>query len=133
MTTFVVNDERVNRFVTETNGMTGTTIHSSIGVERDGEIIGGVVYCDKTATNIFMHVASKKGSNWLSRAFLKLVFGWPFAMGVKRITALVPESNKHAVSFDERLGFKREALLPDIYPDGGLVVMAMRKEDCSHL
>jgi len=133
MTAFVVNDERVNRFVTESNGMTSTGVHSSIGVERDGEIIGGVIYCDKTATNIFMHVASRKGSNWLSRAFLKLVFGWPFALGVKRITALVPESNKHALDFDERLGFKREALLSDIYPEGGLVVMRMNKADCPYV
>ncbi len=134
MNRFVVNDPRTVQFVTKENGLTDTNVHSSIGFEREGEIVAGVVYCDKTATNIFMHVAAKRGVNWVTRAYLKLVFGWPFeGLKLKRITALVPETNKRAVAFDEHLGFKREALLSDIYPDGGLLVLRMTREDCAYL
>lgn len=134
MTAFVVNDERVNRFVTESNGLSGHSIHSSIGVERDGEIVAGVVFCDVTKTNCFMHVASRPGVNWVTRAFLRYVFGFPFdGLKVKRITALVPESNTKALRFDRHLGFKDEAVLPDIFPDGGLVVLSMRREQCRYV
>lgn len=134
MSQFVVNDPRTVAFVTKANGLTDSNIHSSIGLECAGEIVAGIIYCDRTPTNVFLHVAGKPGVNWVSRAFLKLVFGWPFeGLKAKRITALVPESNKRALAFDHHLGFKDEAVLPDIFPDGGLVVLRMRREDCRYV
>lgn len=131
MTKFVVNDKRTVEFVAKENGITDGQIHSSIGLERDGEIVAGIVYCDFSGSNIFLHVASKPGVNWISRGLLKLVFGWPFkGLGVKRITGLVPEHNARAVKLDEHLGFKREARLEDIFPEGALLVFRMRREEC---
>lgn len=134
MSRFVINDKRTVEFVTKENGITDGQIHSSIGLERDGEIVAGIVYCDFSGSNIFLHVASKPGVNWISRGLLKLVFGWPFnGLGVKRITGLVPESNTRAVKLDEHLGFKREARLEDIFPEGALLIFGMRREECRFL
>lgn len=131
MNKFVVNDTRVNKFVTDASGLGSAPVHSSIGVEREGEIVAGVIYCDPTPSSVCIHVAAKPGVNWISRAFLKLVFGYCFdGLGVKRVTGFVPESNARARKLDEHLGFKHEATLSDIYPDGGLMVFRMMREDC---
>lgn len=131
MTRFVVNDRRTVDFVTKANGIGDGNVNYSIGVERNGEVVAGILYCDNNGTSVCMHVASKPGVNWVTRAFLKLVFGFAFnGLGVKRITGFVPETNAKARKFDEHLGFKLEVVLRDIYADGGLCIYAMRKEDC---
>lgn len=134
MSSFIVNNPAVEEFVCRENGLINGNIQYSIGLERDGEVVAGIVYCDKTPTNVFLHVAAKPGVNWVSRAFLKLVFGFPFdGLKVKRITALVPESNTRAVRFDRHLGFKDEARLDDIFPEGALLVMKMTRADCRYV
>lgn len=128
---FVVNDRRVVDLVTMANGIGDSQVYASLGVQRHGEIIAGVIFCDFNRHSVCLHVASKPGEVWLTRAFLRLVFGFAFdGLNVKRITGFVPESNAKAIRLDEHLGFKREAVLSDIYPDGGLIVYKMLRKDC---
>lgn len=134
MSKFVVNDLRTAKFVCEKNGLREDGINHSIGVERDGEIIAGIVYCEFNGTNVCLHVASKKNVVWVSRALLKMVFGFAFdGLKVKRITGFVPETNERARNFDERCGFKLDARLEHIFPDGALCVYRMFREDCRWL
>lgn len=135
MTRFLINDPRTLKFVTEKNGIGDSKIACTIGVERDGEIIAGILYDNLVqGASVCLHVAAKEGVGWVTRALLRLVFGYAFnGLGVKRITGFVAETNAKARRFDEHVGFRREALLSDVYPDGGLIVYKMTRGDCRYV
>lgn len=65
---------------------------------------------------------------------MRVVFDYAFRqLGCKVIIGLVPASNKRARRFDEHLGFKLKAEIPEGHPDGSLLIYAMRKKDCRWL
>ena len=102
-----------------------------IGVARDGKLIAGVIYTDYNTANVNMHVAAVDKSEWLTRLNLRYFFDYPFnQMQVKRITALVSESNAKSVRLIEGVGFRHETTLTDAAPDGDLLVYVMRRNDC---
>lgn len=130
----VGQDERVSRFVADCIGTKGNFGScSTIGVERNGELLGGVVYENYNGQNVCMHVGAIT-KNWISREFLWFCFYYPFEqLKVKRITGFVDDSNKEAIAFDEHIGFKLETKLKDAGKTGDLLVYVMRKEDCRYL
>ena len=133
MKTITCDADRVGRYVAERLGVQGWSAPAGIGLERDGKLIGGVVYDYFNGASICMHVASD-GGNWLTREFLWFAFYYPFVqLGVKRITGLVPESNLAARRFDEHLGFILEARMKDAHPTGDVLVYRMLKSECRYL
>jgi RimJ/RimL family protein N-acetyltransferase len=104
-----------------------------IGIERNGELAGGVALNEYNGVNINMHVAAAH-PRWLTREFLFVIFDYCFRQaGVRRITGLVGEGNTRARRFDEKVGFKLETRLKDADPSGDLLVYVMRKEGCRWL
>lgn len=103
-----------------------------IGIVRDGEVVGGVLYDDYNEQNIWMHVAGTDGIQWATKTFLKEVFAYPFKqLGVKRITGWVEASNEKARRLDEHLGFKHETTLKGAARDGGdVMIYVLWREDC---
>lgn len=103
-----------------------------IGLEKDGELIAGVVFNNYNKLNIHMHVAAKKGTNWLNRQYLTCCFAYPFVqLGVNRVTGLVRVDNLPAQKFDEHLGFKREGIVRRACPDGtDMILYGMLREEC---
>lgn len=106
-----------------------------LGLERDGELIAGVLYEGYNGVNVWMHVAAAPGRRWLNREYLRYCFYYPFVeLGCKRVSGYVEDSNEAAKRFDEHLGFTREAVLRGAAADGGDVILyVMRKEDCRYL
>ena len=104
----------------------------AIGLERDGELIGGVIFTGYSKHNIFMHVAGTEGVNWVTKAYLKATFQYPFKqLNCNRVTGWVDASNHKARRFDEHLGFKKEAVLEGAAQDGGdVIIYRMWKKDC---
>lgn len=104
----------------------------AIGLERDGELIGGVIYTGYSKHNIFMHVAGTEGVNWVTKRYVKAAFAYPFnVLNCDRITGWVEASNTKARRFDEHLGFKQEAVLEGAATDGGDVILyRMWKHEC---
>ena len=102
-----------------------------IGLERDGELIGGTVYESFNGVNILMHCAGTPGTNWMTRTFLIACFRYPFVqLGCSRVTAFVEAKNTAACKLDEHLGFKLEATMKNAASDGGdVLIYAMRRED----
>lgn len=106
---------------------------AAIGMESDGELIGGVVFDNFRHGSIAMHVASN-GSNWLTRDFLRAVFGYCFIqMGVNKVIGLVDSTNLHARKFDENLGFVLEAVIKDAAKDGDILIYTMTRTQCRFL
>lgn len=137
MATKLINDdERIYRFMLDRDV---TLIRSAgqqgIGVERNGELVGAVMYDEYNGPNIWMHVAGTDGIRWATKDFVRAVFRYPFEqLGCTRITGWVEASNEKARRLDENLGFEQEAILSGAARDGGdVIIYRMKKEDCRFL
>jgi RimJ/RimL family protein N-acetyltransferase len=106
-----------------------------LGLERDGELVAGVVYEGYNGQNVWMHVAAVPGRRWLNKAYLRYCFEYPFVeLGCRRVSGYVEARNLDARRFDEHLGFQQEAVLRGAASDGGDVILyVMWREDCRFL
>ena len=105
----------------------------SISRVRGGELLGGVIYQNFTHESIAMHVAGFS-KQWLTRDLIWVCFHYPFEqLGVKRIFGQVPETNTTALHFDYWFGFKYLTKVDGVFPDGGVIVLVLEKEDCRWL
>lgn len=106
----------------------------ALGLEKNGELVAGVLYESFNGVNVWMHVAVAPGAR-ITRQYLHYCFYYPFvALGCKRLTGYVEASNEKARRFDEHLGFKPEAVLKGAARDGGDVILyVMHREDCRYV
>jgi RimJ/RimL family protein N-acetyltransferase len=104
----------------------------AIGLERDGALVAVCAFDGFSAVDANMHIASDGSRAWLSRAYLTACFAFPFIQcGLRRVTGLVPATNRDALRFDEHLGFRREGYHRSADPRGGdLISLGMLKEWC---
>ena len=135
MVKIISNPARVWAFVSERVPVPVVAGMKGLGLERDGELVAGVLYEGYNGVNVWMHVAAVSGRRWLNREYLRYCFYYPFVeLGCKRVSGYVEDSNEAAKRFDEHLGFTREAVLRGAAADGGDVILyVMRKEDCRYL
>lgn len=136
MATRIISDlPRVLAFVRTQMPMAYVENMKSLGLERDGELVAGVLYEGYNGPNVWMHVAAVPGRRWMNRDYLWYCFHYPFnEMNVQRISGYVNANNEQARKFDEHLGFKVEATLSGAAPDGGdVLIYVMRREDCRFL
>lgn len=106
---------------------------SCITREEDGELLGGVIFTNYTRESIAMHVASFR-DNWVTRDLIWVCFHYPFVqLGVKRIFGQVPETNTKALHFDLRFGFKILTKIDGVFPDGGMYVVKLERDECRWL
>jgi len=109
--------------------------YEAIGVTRDGQIMGGVIYSEYREIapgchDIRMHCAGEPG--WLTKASLRVFFGYPFGqLHCIRVTATVARTNKRALDMNRRLGFVIEGCIRDGYGPGrdGLL-LGMKRSEC---
>lgn len=106
-----------------------------VGLERDGELVAGVLYEGFNGRNVWMHVAATPGARWMTRDYLHFAFEYPFdQMGVEMVRGYVNAGNLAAVKFDEHLGFQKEAVLKGAASDGNDVfIYVMRRDGCKYL
>lgn len=135
MRRITLNPARVFDFVSRRVPLTLTAGIQGIGLERDGELVAGVVYEGFNGRNIWMHCAGTVGTNWMTRGYLRACFRYPFVQcGVDRISAFVMADNRAARKLNEHLGFTQEAVLRGAAPDGGdVLIYAMRREECRYV
>jgi len=106
-----------------------------LGLEKDGELVAGVIYEGFNGHNVFVHIAAEPGGNWITKSFWDYCFFYPFIeMKVSRMTAYVEARNAQSIRFVEHLGFVIEAVLAGAASDGGAVrLYVMRREDCRYV
>jgi RimJ/RimL family protein N-acetyltransferase len=127
--------ERVMRFVADRIGEKELFKYYGIGLERDGELIAGVLFEQHNGPNVMMHVASDGSRHWMTPAYMAACFKYPFLyLNVNRVTGLVRADNKDAQRFDEALGFNPEGVLREAAADGtDLILYGMLKRECRYL
>lgn len=103
-------------------------VDESIGLERDGEMIAGVVYEDWNGASFVCHIVIEGP---LTPAYLHAIFHYPFVYcGASLIIAPVAQSNEESIEFVKNLGFQETARLPDAHPDGSILLFTMRPDQC---
>lgn len=121
----IVTDDRVGRFVGERVGAIIFPPFTAMGIERGGEIIGGVVFNCFTGHDVEATVA---GRGW-SRGFFKAVGAYVF--GQLRCVRMQFTTDQEPVArLAERLGGKREGVLRDKFGRGrdGIVIGVLEQE-----
>lgn len=132
--TRIVDGPHVVKWVAERAGIFDPGAAVGLGVERNGELIAGVIFNDFNGASACIHVASDGSKCWLNRDFLFFVFHYAFEqVKVKRLTGIVAEGNTAARKFDEHLGFVEECRLKDAHPTGDLIIYRMFLGDCRFL
>lgn len=107
----------------------------AIGVERDGQIIAGVVYNGfrgdgLTARTCTMAVAADD-PRWCTRGNLRAFFAYPFvSLGCRRVNAIVARKNRRARKLVEGLGFRQEGKIRQLFPDDDGMMYGMLADEC---
>lgn len=118
-------DERVGKWIAERTAGEWRLGARCIGIERNGELVGGCMVDWFNGASCYMHVAAE-GSHWCSRDFLFHCFHYVFRqLGAKVAIGLVPSCNSAALRFDTHLGFVERTRIPDGHPEGDLVVLTI--------
>lgn len=107
----------------------------AIGISRDGELVGGVVFdtfCDHSCR---ISVASDGSGHWMTKEFVLSVFSYPFVqLGLRRISALVSETNAASLKFVKAFGFTEEGRLREDGDNGeDMLVFGLLARECRHL
>ena len=102
-------------------------------VSADGQHLRGVIgYDGYNGASVQMHVAGEP--QWIGKDILFAAFDYPFnVMGCNVVIGLVPSGNQAALILNRKLGFETLLRIPDAHPDGALVLMQMRRENCKWL
>lgn len=121
----IVVGERVALFVSERLGITLCPPYTTMGIERRGEIVAGVIFhCYETYG---VHVTAA-GSGW-TPGFIKAVGAYVFGqLGCIRITVTTPDVE--VARYAERLGGQVEGLMRDQFGEGrdGWIVGVLKSE-----
>lgn len=127
----VFDKDRIGPWVCErTGGLYEASTSQAIGLEKDGQLIAGVLYDNFNGRSCCIHVAAE-GKRWMTREYLKVCFDYPFnQLKVNQLIGLVDSENEQARRFDEHLGFRVSAVIPDAGKTGDLMIYTMHRNQC---
>jgi RimJ/RimL family protein N-acetyltransferase len=101
-------------------------------VSPEGKIFGVVGFDGWNGASCQMHAAGE--GNWVTRELIYACFDYVFNVAkLKVVLGLVPSGNKKALRFNRHVGFSEVVRLKDGHPDGELVLLQMRRENCRYL
>jgi hypothetical protein len=129
---FCEDIRRIGEWVCEGIGMEYADGNPGIALETDGELKIGVMYESYTGEGgSIMLFGRCDDPKYATRTFYHHIFSYPFdQLGVKVVYAVVNENNLRARRLDEHLGFIKEHVMKDYFPDGDAILYAMRRENC---
>jgi hypothetical protein len=103
----------------------------SIGLEKDGKIVAGVIYENWNGQSIVCHIAILGN---LTPTFVAKIFDYAFRqLAVHKVIAPIASINSESIRLVTHMGFKEEAKIKDAHPSGDIVVFTMTKNECRFL
>lgn len=129
-------DERVTAWMAERIGINQFRDDvKTIGIERDGELIGGTAFDTFCERECVLHTASDGSARWLTRDYIKLVFHYPFIqLGFVRLTSFVSVNNPRSLRLAKHFGFVEEGRARGAGKDGeDLVMLGMLRTECRYI
>ena len=124
--------ERVGKWASERLGNTSDWHdYEAMGVEKDGELIAGVVFGDYVKnTRCSIHCAGV-GKTWLSKEFLFVVFDYAFRqLNCNVVVSPVNSDNTDSVKFISHLGFEEKCRIEGGSPNGDLIIFTLHRDKC---
>lgn len=105
-----------------------------IGLERDGDLVAGIIYEGYNFQSIWAHIAAEPGSQWLNKEYLRFCCDYPFTVcKVRFVLGYMEAANLHALRFATHLGFKEECRIREAASDGGdILILKMDKAGCRY-
>lgn len=105
----------------------------AMGVERDGQMVAGVVINNFNGANATCHIAIERFSK-ATISLLRAVCDYAFNQcKLKRLTGMVPSNEPHIIAFDKHLGFEEEFVMKDGAPGADMHVLVMWPDTCRWL
>ena len=105
----------------------------AMGVERDGQMIAGVVINNFNGANATCHIAIKRFTKAIIPLF-QAVCDYAFNQcKLKRLTGMVPSNEPHIIAFDKHIGFEEEFIMKDGAPGADMYVLVMWPDRCRWL
>lgn len=130
----IFDKERVNPWVAERVGRNSPWEgrgYQAFGIEKDGELIGGVVIDSIVAgVRCSIHCAGE-GRRWLTRELLFIVFDYVFRqLDCKVAINTVDADNEPSLRFTTHIGFTELARVPEGAGDCDLVILTLPRNNC---
>lgn len=124
----IITGQGVAAWVLEPHGGSGNGLNA-IGWMKGDKLVGGFAVDEWNGKNCFAHIRLE---GHIGRQFWFAMVDWVYnQMGCIRMTAPVASTNDKCIRLLERMGWTREATLPDSAYDGSdLIFFTWKKEDC---
>lgn len=106
-----------------------------ISRSENGVLMGGVVYENYTGAggSCLVHIAGFE-PNWINRDLLWIMFDYPFRqLDCRQAFAQVASKNTKALEFCKSIGWEILHILEAVFPDGDMVLLRMKREQCRFL
>ena len=122
----------IGPWVYEKVGLTwGPEGREAIGVTSGKKVLSGVVFENLTGISCQCHIAVEGGLRMLLPAIFQYAYG---QLGVEKMIVMINSNNLKSVSFCLKLNFEAEAIIKDVYPEGGdMVVLVQYRRNCYFL
>lgn len=123
----VTDDPRVIDYVADKNSTKFYPPLTSLGIERNGTIVAGVIFNCFTGTDVAVTIAGERGA--FNKPFIELVGKYVFEqLGCLRIS-ITTEQDK-IIDFAHRLGAQTEGRKRNLYGEGrdGTVLGLLRDD-----
>lgn len=130
---YTANQDLLARWLCERIGYMPTPhLRCIANVTPEGKILGVVGLDGWNGASAQMHVAGE--GSWVSRELIRATFDYVFNVaGLSLVLGLLPSSNDKALRFNRHVGFSEVARVKGGHPDGDLVIMELRRENCRFL
>jgi RimJ/RimL family protein N-acetyltransferase len=120
-------DVEVAEFVGNLIGKKIVPPFASMGVERDGKLVGGAIFNNWTGADIEMTLA---GPGMLSRGVMRALAHYAFVQaGCRRVSMTVRLSNSLVRKLAKRCGFRIEGIKRHGYPDEDAIIFGLLADD----
>lgn len=126
--------DRVMRWVVDR--VTGTLFHDyeAIGIERGGELIGGVIVHDYVPNARCSMTCAGDGGSWLNRHFLPFLFHYVFEQLQCNVVIIsIDSKNDKSLRLMKHIGFSECCTVKNGGVDSDLVILEMQKTSCKYL
>ncbi len=121
----IVSGEAVARFVSVGLGIAHCPPYVAIGIERDGEIVAGVLFNHFEGADVHL---SAYGKGW-TRAFYRAIGTYVYdQLGCERMTVVTADD--YVAKLAERLGGEREGIMRNHFGNGkDAILLGILRED----
>ena len=125
----IVQGDSVGAWVAEQTTGSYHCNSTAIGLEREGQIVAGVIYENFLNTTINCHIVI---DGKINKKFIYAIFNYPFIVcNVEKIIVLVTEDNKKSIKLVKNMGFTEEARITR--SNGDMIYFTLLRNNCKFL